>query len=1090
MRGRSLLTLLAVLVGSCAVHAQDFGNDPASIARRQLALLGFSQEEIGDLVVKDDYTSGGMQHTYLRQKWQGIEVWNGDVAVHRNTSGELVAFNHAAQAHLAKRTNTTSPLVSAEAALTTVLANTLPGTATPAQVSGADEGRIIRFDGSTLGQQDVEVKLYLLPVEDVVRLVWNVNHYTPDGSHWWNVRIDAVTGTELDRNDWVSQCAFDEAACEAHAHEASTEAPAPPPVVANDLNVYPLPVESPSHGGRAIRNAPWLNGGIASPYGWNDTNGANGPEYTTTRGNNVWAQEDANNNNGTGASPTSATLDFDYAINLANAPATYQNAAITNLYYWNNIIHDVWYPYGFDEVSGNFQSNNYGRGGIGADYVLADAQDGGGMNNANFGTPPDGAAPRMQMYVWNYTTPNRDGDLDNCIVVHEYTHGISNRLVGGPANVNCLTNAEQMGEGWSDWFGLVMTIEVGDQGTDRRGIGTYVTGQGVTGGGIRPAPYSTSFAQNNFTYAATNNTGTISQPHGIGFVWCTMLWEMTWELIGIYGFDPNLYTGTGGNNIAMRLVVEGMKLAPCNPGFVDARNAILNADAALYAGANNNALWNAFARRGLGASASQGSANSRIDQVEAYDTPAPNNIGVPAVLVPSGSATFDCTGGTTIVSATVRNFGSSSQGNFPVRYRLNAGAWVTETYTATLAAGASATYTFATPLVIGTTGAHTVTVSTLLSGDSFTGNDQSTSAVTVINGAIVTAPFTEGLAVAVVPAPAGWRLENPDGLTTWTTTVLANGINCGASRVWSIDHYNYNGVGQEDRLVTPRINLSSQTGSQLRFDRAFAPYGPGYYDAFRVDISNNCGASWTQLYYAAGPGLATTAANTNAWVPTNCSQWQTVTLNIGAYDGQTVQIRFVAINAYGNFFYMDNVQLFGNSTLPVELLDLDAWPNTRGILLTWTTATELNSERFDIERSTDGQNWTRIGTEVAAGSSFALIEYAFLDEAPKTGVNYYRLHMIDLDGSNTYSSIVFAEWNGRSPLCYPNPNDGNFWLGVAADVTLEIVDALGQRVPFKRIEEAEERARIELLRPVPGLYLLRIGTGDNAVIERIMLAGH
>ena len=149
------------------------------------------------------------------------------------------------------------------------------------------------------------------------------------------------------------------------------------------------------------------------------------------------------------------------------------------------------------------------------------AQDGGGTNNANFGTPADGAVPRMQMYLWTYTTPSRDGDLDNGVIAHEYTHGISNRLVGGPMNVNCLTNAEQMGEGWSDWFALMMTMEPGDQGTDRRGIGTYVIGQSVTGGGIRPAPYSTDFAQNNYTYAATNNTGAICMPHGIGFVWCT-----------------------------------------------------------------------------------------------------------------------------------------------------------------------------------------------------------------------------------------------------------------------------------------------------------------------------------------------------------------------------------------------------------------------------------------------------------------------------------------------------------------------------------------------------------------------------------------
>ncbi|MBK8498655.1 MAG: M36 family metallopeptidase [Flavobacteriales bacterium] len=1082
----------AVAFGIClgGLYAQsgtvaNRGIDAHTVARQELTRAGFNEADILDLAVKDDYTSGGLRHVVFRQRWQGIEVWNGDVALHFGANGGLIAFNQAAEMQLARRALNASPGLSAQQALGAALALTMPGSSLPSPIGSEDQGRLVRFDGSAFGDHPIEVKLYWVGVGEALRLAWNVNHYTPDGSHWWNVRIDAMTGDELGRNDWVSQCNFDEEACAAHTHAAPEEMPMP--AAPNDLNVYPMPVESPNHGARALRNAPWTNGGIASLYGWNDTNGAAGPEYTTTRGNNCWAQEDANNNNGTGASPVSATLDFDYAINLANAPATYQNAAITNLYYWNNIIHDVWYQYGFDDPSGNFQQNNYGRGGTGNDFVFADAQDGGGTNNANFATPAEGTSPRMQMYVWNYTTPNRDGDLDNCIIAHEYGHGISNRLVGGPANTNCLANAEQMGEGWSDWIGLMMTIEPGDQGTDRRGVGTYVIGQAVTGTGIRPAPYSTSFAQNAYTYGATNNTATIAVPHGIGFVWCTILWEMSWELINAHGFDPNFYTGTGGNNIAMRLVIEGMKLTPCNPGFVDARNAILNADAALYGGVHQTTLWNAFARRGLGVSTSQGSAASRTDQVEAYDTPAPNNVGVSMVLVPAGSATIDCTGGSTLVTATVRNFGSAAQSNFPVRYRLDAGAWVAETYTGTLAAGASSNFTFATPLVIGTTGAHTVTVSTLLAGDSFAGNDQATSSVTVNNTTPVVAPFTEGLTVNTVPAPTGWRLENPDGLTTWTAPVITNGINCGSSRVWSMDHYNYNGVGQEDRLVTPRINLSGFTASTLRFDRAFAPYGPGYYDAFRVDISNDCGASWTQLYYAAGTALATTAATTAAWAPTNCSQWQTNTISIAAYNGQTVQVRFVAINAYGNFFYMDNVQIFGNSSLPVELMDLGALAQNEGISVQWTTGSEINSERFEVERSADAMNWTRIGTLPAQGQSFTTTSYAFLDRAPVKGTNYYRLFMVDNDGTAEHSRVVSTVWKHARARCYPNPTDGSLWIEAPANARVDVYDALGQLIPYRTRYIQDEQRHISFEGISGGVCTVRIETDGEVVMERVVV---
>ena len=158
---------------------------------------------------------------------------------------------------------------------------------------------------------------------------------------------------------------------------------------------------------------------------------------------------------------------------------------MTNLFYINNIIHDVQYQYGFDEAAGNFQVNNYGRGGAGNDSVRAEAQDGAGTNNANFGTPADGQRPRMQMFMWTSPTPDRDGDLDASIVIHEYGHGISNRLIGGPANVNCLTNRQQAGEGFGDWWALAYTARPGDTGPQSRGIGTYALNQQTNGRGIR-----------------------------------------------------------------------------------------------------------------------------------------------------------------------------------------------------------------------------------------------------------------------------------------------------------------------------------------------------------------------------------------------------------------------------------------------------------------------------------------------------------------------------------------------------------------------------------------------------------------------------
>ncbi|MFO7539515.1 MAG: M36 family metallopeptidase, partial [Chloroflexota bacterium] len=299
-------------------------------------------------------------------------------------------------------------------------------------------------------------------------------------------------------------------------------------------------------------------------------------------------------------------------------------AAVTNLFYWNNLNHDIFYLYGFDEASGNFQVNNYGRGGVGGDDVRAEAQDGadvGNRNNANFFTPADGSRPRMQMYLWNTTTPERDGDFSSMIITHEYGHGVSIRLTGGPGTVSCLSNQEQMGEGWSDYLGLILTMHPDDLPETSRGVGTYALGQTPDGQGIRPAPYSTDFALNNFTYA---NLPAMAVPHGVGFVWATMIWDMTWELVEKHGFNPDIYGDwtSGGNNLALQLVMDGMKLQPCSPGFVDGRDAILLADQALTGGQNQCEIWSAFADRGLGVSASQGSSGSSNDGTPAFDMPA------------------------------------------------------------------------------------------------------------------------------------------------------------------------------------------------------------------------------------------------------------------------------------------------------------------------------------------------------------------------------------------------------------------------------------------------------------------------------------
>jgi extracellular elastinolytic metalloproteinase len=319
---------------------------------------------------------------------------------------------------------------------------------------------------------------------------------------------------------------------------------------------------------------------------------------------------DANNSPDTGSSPNGGTArNFDFALSLAQAPSAYRPAAVTNLFYWNNIIHDVQYQYGFDEQGGNFQVNNYGKGGAGNDSVRAEAQDGSGTNNANFGTPPDGQRPRMQMFIWTAPTPDKDGDLDASIVVHEYGHGISNRLVGGPSNVSCLGNTQQAGEGLSDWWALAYTAKQTDMATQGRGIGTYALNQPTTGVGIRQQRYSTDPAVNTWTYQSINGAAV---PHGVGSRWAQAAWEVYWALVGHYGFDPNLYVANGnaGNQRMMLYVNEGLKNTICSPAFTDIRNGIIQAAVDNHGGEDVCRMWTAFAAFGLGSNAVSGGPNS------------------------------------------------------------------------------------------------------------------------------------------------------------------------------------------------------------------------------------------------------------------------------------------------------------------------------------------------------------------------------------------------------------------------------------------------------------------------------------------------
>ena len=667
--------LLAVLVGILAVPvaAQDltaaFDAARQHVADRAVA-LGATPADARDLVVTDAHASAtsGLTYVYLRQQIGGVEVAGSEITVAVRRDGTV---GHAAGRLVPalNRAVAPTPGLSAEAAVLTAAAHV-----------GADLAALPSVDA--VASDASRRTAFVTPAEALAPLTARLLYHSVDGStpvltwevgplevagvqpHAWMVRVDATTGAEVWRGDLVDSDPMPETLGEAAPAVAPVAGPlAVSPAVSAQVGqyrVYPIPQEGPNEGDAVLVADP--SDALASPFGWHDTDGVAGAEFTITRGNNVHAylDTDANNAPDPRSEPDGgAALVFDFPADLTLPPSAYQPASVTNLFFWSNVIHDILYRYGFDEASGNFQVNNYGRGGMGGDDLRAEGQDGAGTNNANFSTPADGARPRMQMYIYTLTNPHRDGDFSNMTLVHEYAHGLTNRLTGGASATGCLSNAEQMGEGWGDWLAAMFTMEPTDTRVTNRPYGPYPRGLDPNGPGLRNAPLNTDFTRNNYTYQRTRSG--LSVPHGVGFVWSTILWEVAWEMIDAYGFDPDLYNaaGTAGNQMMIQLMVEGLKLQPCSPGFVDGRDAILAADALLYPdpaepgrGLHYAALWTGFARRGLGVSASQGSSSSNADNTEAFDVPLP---AAQALIDTTPIAVDDTQGTTPTVSVALQN---------------------------------------------------------------------------------------------------------------------------------------------------------------------------------------------------------------------------------------------------------------------------------------------------------------------------------------------------------------------------------------------------------------------------------------------------
>jgi extracellular elastinolytic metalloproteinase len=840
---------------------------------------GLREADVTQPAVTDFYReqNGSVTHTYLRQQVNGLEVFGALGAVHTSQAGLPVWANQTFVPNATQLAPAATPTLTAEQAVTAAtVALGLPRPAGLTLVRDARPADGVEFNNGGVSEENIPVRLLYFPDplnRSTIHLVWSVTIAQLDQQHHWQVLVDAHNGRLRYQKDYVVSEAttFQQLNARNQGQRTAAVASTAPATTAargttglpNSMTVLPVPMESPLSGARA--NVP-LSSGVNpwSPYGWQVSQAptltppffANvysrvNAGFQLPRGNNVAAYDDSPNTgnlySNTNSPNGGTTLDFDFPFDPALSSKRNLNAGVVNLFYWNNMLHDVMASKGFDEAAGNFQYKNFGTAGLANDLVRAEAQDGGGTNNANFSTPPDGSSGRMQMYLWDnpvrpsiiisapasiagtYSAgaadfgrnlvdigplcgnfvlvndgvsgngglhgcatpyanaaavngniavimrggcaqlgPNRtnssfagkvqraqangaimaviidsvatgttisgmtgtdtvglripalflrgvdgaafrqalaagsvvtgcatgspsyDGSLDNGIVSHEFGHGISTRLTGGPANSNCVvsgdgTNTFQtMGEGWSDFFGLWMTTgnvattanPTGVTGRTPRHIGAYVIGNSATTGpGIRINPYTDNMAVNNHTYGIVATTR-FNETHNVGEVWSTVLWDLNWQFIYRYGFNQDFLAQNGGNNKFLKLVLDGCKLQVCNPGFLDGRDAILRADSIANGGANSALIWTMFSRRGMGYSALQGIRNTagfptRTGIAEAFDMPpgvTPSPVLNPTVV---NIVTANKPQDFTVKGSLVEAYPNPAQGQLTVRTQLS-----------------------------------------------------------------------------------------------------------------------------------------------------------------------------------------------------------------------------------------------------------------------------------------------------------------------------------------------------------------------------------------------------------------------------------
>lgn len=334
------------------------------------------------------------------------------------------------------------------------------------------------------------------------------------------------------------------------------------------------------------------------------------------------------------------------------------NFSVGNLFVAHNRMHDYSYYLGFTESNYNMQIDNMGRGGVSGDPEIGNAQAGAltggnptylGRDNANQITLQDGVPGITNQYLFQplagaFYAPCADGGLDMSIVGHEYTHAISNRMIGGPDEGITSEQGGAMGESWGDLTGAEYLFSHNyDTGSSPWVVGPYATGNAKAG--IRDYPIH----KNPLNYGDYGFDSTGDEVHSDGEIWNGTMWEVREALVDKYNkkfryknktlqlqcaqaatngtaspLPPQLCPG---NRRWIQTVFDAFLLQQGATSMLDARDAYIAADKMRFGKANQKVVYQAFARRGMGKKASTPSADSG-DVVPSFESAKGKNVKV------------------------------------------------------------------------------------------------------------------------------------------------------------------------------------------------------------------------------------------------------------------------------------------------------------------------------------------------------------------------------------------------------------------------------------------------------------------------------